>query len=120
MQESGEMYLETILVLGKEKTMVRAIDVAESMGFKKPSISKALAKLKADLCIEVAPDGAISLTEKGRSIAMKIYERHIVLSKLLMDLGVDRETALSDACKIEHDLSDKSFEAIKTHMGIDG
>ncbi len=113
MQESGEMYLETILVLSREKNMVRAIDVAESMGFSKPSISKALSKLKADACIEVAPDGAITLTGKGLEIAEKIYERHIVISEVLMSLGVDKETAQTDACKIEHDLSDKTFEAIK-------
>lgn len=91
MQESGEMYLETILVLSKERSKVRATDIAENMGFKKPSISKALSKLKADYCIEVGTDGAITLTEKGR------------------------ETALSDACKIEHDLSDENFNAIKNH-----
>lgn len=116
MQESGEMYLETILVLSKEKSKVRATDIAENMGFKKPSISKALSKLKADSCIETGADGAITLTEKGREIALKIYERHIVLSEILQSLGVSRETALSDACKIEHDLSDETFNAIKKYQ----
>ena len=108
MHESGEMYLETILVLGKKKPTVRAVDVADDLGYSKPSVSRGLARLKAD--------GCIALTEKGRQIAEKIYERHIVLSKTLMALGVDEETALSDACKIEHDLSDRSFEAIKKHF----
>lgn len=116
MHESGEMYLETILVLGKKKTTVRAVDVADDLGYSKPSVSRGLAKLKADGCIIVDADGRIALTEKGRQIAEKIYERHIVLSKTLMALGVDEETALSDACKVEHDLSDRSFEAIKKHF----
>ena len=116
MHESGEMYLETILVLGKKKPTVRAVDVAGDLGYSKPSVSRGLAKLKAVGCIIVDADGRIALTEKGRQIAEKIYERHIVLSKALMALGVDEETALSDARKMEHDLSDRSFEAIKKHF----
>lgn len=116
MQESGEMYLETILVLGTEKENIRAIDVVESLGFSKPSVSRAISKLKTDLCITVDDSGYILLTEKGRLIAEKIYERHLVISRMLMLLGVDEKTALADACKIEHDISDKSFEAIKTYQ----
>lgn len=119
MHESGEMYLETILVLGKKKPTVRAVDVADDLGYSKPSVSRGLSRLKADGCIIVDADGRIALTEKGRHIAEKIYERHIVLSKTLMALGVDEETALSDACKMEHDLSDRSFEAIKKHFSLD-
>ena len=89
MHESGEMYLETILVLGKKKPTVRAVDVADDLGYSKPSVSRGLAKLKADGCIIVDADGRIALTEKGRQIAEKIYERHIVLSKALMALGVE-------------------------------
>lgn len=119
MHESGEMYLETILVLGKKKPTVRAVDVAEDLGYSKASVSRGLSRLKTDGCILVDADGYIALTEKGRQIAEKIYERHVVLSKTLMALGVDEETALSDACKMEHDLSDRSFEAIKKHFSFD-
>ena len=110
------MYLETILVLGKRKNTVRAIDVAGDMNYSKASVSRALSRLKSDGCIIIDGDGFIALTEKGRQIAEKIYERHIVLSKMLMTLGVDEQTALSDACKMEHDLSDASFAAIKKHF----
>ena len=116
MQESGEMYLETILVLGKEKNSVRAIDVVERIGFSKPSVSRALTRLKADGCILVDAAGYIALTEKGHSIAEKIYERHRVLSEMLQVLGVDPATAAADACKMEHDISDASFDAIKRHL----
>ena len=116
MQESGEMYLETILVLGKEINKLRAIDVAERMGVSKPSVSRALSLLKSDSYVIVDSDGFIALTEKGHAIADKIYERHVVLSRVLIGLGVDEETAMADACKIEHDLSDATFEAIKKHM----
>ena len=115
MRESGEMYLETILVLGKKKNTVRAIDIVEDMGYSKPSVSRALAKLRDSMLIVVSPEGYIALTENGRQIAEKIYERHIVISGMLIALGVDEKTALEDACKIEHDLSDASFEAIKRH-----
>lgn len=116
MQESGEMYLETILVLGNHNEFVRAIDVAREMGYSKPSISRALSKLKSDNCIEVDTNGHITLTEKGRNIAEKIYERHVVLSNLLIDLGVNQKTAQDDACKMEHVISDESFAAIKKHL----
>ena len=113
MRESGEMYLETLLVLGREKNRVRAVDIADRMGFSKPSVSLALAKLRGSGHIIVDQDGFIAMTESGHAIAEKIYERHTVISKLLMSLGVSEENAVADACKIEHDISDESFEAIK-------
>jgi len=114
-QESGEMYLESIFVLRKKKMRVRAIDIVDFMGYSKPSVSRALSKLKADLYITVDREGYIELTDKGLGTAEKIYERHVVLSNMLIALGVDEKTALADACKMEHDISDKSFEAIKRH-----
>lgn len=116
MLESGEMYLENILLLGRERTHFRAIDLGEYMGFSKPSVSRALKKLKADDCIAVDQEGFLTLTERGRGIAEKIYERHVLLSEMLIAMGVDEETARADACKIEHDLSDASFEALKKHF----
>ncbi len=115
-QESGEMYLETIHVLLKEKKYVRSVDVAEHMGYSKPSISRAMGLLKNGGFIEIAPDGAISLTETGLAVAEKIYERHTLLTRLLITLGVSEATALEDACKLEHAISDESFEAIKKHI----
>ena len=115
-QESGEMYLETIHVLLKEKQYVRSVDVAEHMGYSKPSISRAMGLLKNGGFIEIAPDGAITLTDTGLAVAEKIYERHTLLTQLLMTLGVSEATALEDACKIEHAISDESFEAIKKHI----
>ena len=111
-QESGEMYLETILVLSKTHPTVRAIDVGEEMGFSKPS---ALGILKADGYVVSDANGYLTLTDSGRSIAEKIYERHTLLSQFLVNLGVDPEVAAEDACKIEHHISDQSFEAIKRH-----
>lgn len=116
MQESGEMYLETILVLSKEKNDVRAIDVGGRMGYSKPSVSRALARLRADGYLSVDGNGYLRLTDKGSEIAEKIYERHHVLSELLTRIGVDPETAVEDACRIEHVISDKSFAAIKEHV----
>ena len=115
-QESGEMYLETIHILLKEKQYVRSVDVAEHMGYSKPSISRAMGLLKNGGFIEVAPDGAITLTDSGLAVAEKIYERHTLLTQLLMTLGVSEKTALEDACKLEHAISDESFEAIKKHI----
>lgn len=115
-QESGEMYLETIFVLLKIKNPVRSVDVAEHMGYSKPSISRAMGLLKNGGFIEIAPDGAISLTEAGVTVAEKIYERHTLLTRLLLNLGVSPETAAEDACKLEHAISDESFEAIKAHL----
>ena len=113
--ESGEMYLEAILVLWKKNGFVRSIDVSEYLGYSKPSVSRAMGILRSGNYITVEKDGAITLTEAGLAIAEKIYERHTVLSRLLMQLGVSEETAVADACKMEHALSDESFEAIKRH-----
>ena len=116
MKESGEMYLETILVLSKKKDKVRSIDVCEEMGFSKPSVSRAMSILRSGKFIEMDDNNYITLTKTGRAIAEKIYDRHTYLSSFLESLGVDSETATEDACKIEHDISDKSFEAIKAFM----
>jgi Mn-dependent DtxR family transcriptional regulator len=114
-QESGEMYLETILVLSMEKPLVRSIDVAEYMGFSKPSVSRAVGILKAHDYITVEDTGNLKLTKTGKDIAKKIYERHTVLTELLVKLGVDEKTASEDACRIEHVISNKSFKAVKKH-----
>lgn len=116
LQESGEMYLETILVLSKTKGTVRSIDVVEYMGFSKPSVSRAVAILKKDGYITVEENGHITLTENGRTVAEKIYSRHNILTDFLVALGVDRETAVEDACKMEHDISDTSFNSIKNFI----
>ncbi len=115
-QESGEMYLETILRLSKTMGHVRAIDVGEYMGYSKPSVSRAMGLLKNENYITVERDGAIHLTESGRRIAEKIFERHTILTRFLVSIGVDPDTASEDACKIEHSISDASFEAIKRHF----
>ena len=116
MHESGEMYLETILILGQRKNLVRAVDVATEMQLSKPSVSRALVRLKNDACIIVDENGHIAFTEKGRAIAEKIYERHQVLTEILMAIGVNREIAAKDACKMEHDISDETFDAMKRHL----
>ena len=116
MQESGEMYLETIYVLSQKSSSVRSIDVAEHMGFSKPSVSRAVGLLKQDGLLWMDEYGYLKLTAEGTRKAKQIYERHTVLSRLLMNLGVDEETATEDACRIEHYISDKSFDAIKAHM----
>lgn len=113
LQESGEMYLETIYILSQKMTAVRSLDVAEYMGFSKPSVCRAVGLLKSGDYIVVDKDGYITLTAEGLEVAHKIYERHTVLTDFLVGLGVDAETAAEDACKIEHDISDASFEAIK-------
>ena len=115
-QESGEMYLETIFVLSWKGGPVRSIDVSEHMGYSKPSVSRAMGILRSGGYIQVDKDGHISLTESGEQVAQKIYERHTILSKMLRQLGVDEKTAAEDACKMEHAISDVSFEAIKKHM----
>ena len=114
--ESGEMYLETIYVLSLQSSSVRSIDVAEHLGYSKPSVSRAVGLLKKDGLLLMDEMGYLKLTEAGAEKAKRIYERHTVLSKLFMRLGVDEETATEDACRIEHYISDKSFEAIKAHM----
>ena len=112
LHESGEMYLETILLLSKKKNDVRSIDIVEFMGFSKPSVSRAVGKLKADRYIIVDNDGYIALTESGRKIAESIYQKHTKLTEFFIAIGVDVETAEKDACKIEHVISDETFEAI--------
>ena len=116
MQESGEMYLETILVLSQSGKAVRSIDIAEHMGYSKPSISRAVGRLREGGYILVDKDGYITLTQSGRGIATKIYERHNLLAAALEKLGVDPVTAVEDACRIEHVISDASVEAIRQHM----
>lgn len=111
--ESAQMYLETILILTKSMPHVRSIDVVEYMGFSKPSVSRAVKNLRERGYITVDEGGYISLTEKGLCEADKMYERHRILSRLLISLGVDEKTATADACKIEHVISDESFEKIK-------
>ena len=112
-QESGEMYLETILRLSQKSGHVRAIDVGEEMGYSKPSVSRAMSLLKQGGYIVINKDGGITLTDAGREIAEKIYERHTLITNFLVSIGVDEETATEDACKMEHSISDASFEAIK-------
>lgn len=113
--ESGEMYLEAILVLSQKNGFVRSVDVSEYLGYSKPSVSRAMGILRKGEMITMEKDGALQLTEQGRQIAEKIYERHTVLSALLVRLGVPEEIATADACKLEHAISDESFQAIKAH-----
>ncbi len=113
--ESAENYLETILILHNRLGMVRSIDIATELGFSKPSVSVFMKNLRENGYILVDKDGDITLTDAGRAIADKIYERHQMIAEILMALGVDEETAYRDSCKIEHDISDKSFECMKQH-----
>ena len=115
MQESGEMYLETILILSRTKGQVRSIDIVDYMSFSKPSVSRAVGLLKSGGYILVDPEGYITLTDAGREVAEKIYERHTTLTELLTRLGVDPDVA-AEACRMEHTISDESFEALKRHM----
>ena len=121
LQESGEMYLETILVLTRRSPHVRAIDVSEYMGYSKPSVSRAMGLLKIGGYIKVDENGYITLLEPGREVAEMIYERHTLLTKFLVHLGVSPDTAAEDACKLEHVISNESFQAIKrhAHLGMD-
>jgi Mn-dependent DtxR family transcriptional regulator len=119
LQESGEMYLETIYVLTKNEKNVRSIDVVEYMGFSKPSVSRAIGLLKNGGYVTVDEDGHLALTDIGLDIAKKIYDRHNILTEMLVKLGVSRETAANDACKIEHVISDESFEAIRRALEND-
>ena len=118
LQESGEMYLETIYILSQQGGAVRSIDVGEYMGFSKPSVSRAVRLLKSGGYVFMDADGALTLTETGLAVAKKIYERHTTLSEVLMQLGVSKENAVADACKMEHDISDETFEALKRHAQI--
>ena len=112
-QESGEMYLETIHILSRKKGEVRSIDVCEYMGYSKPSVSRAMGILKSAGYIEVDKHGYITLTDEGLSLAEKMYARHTLLTSMLVKLGVDEEVAAEDACKIEHHISEATFDAIK-------
>ena len=116
LQESGEMYLDTIWILSRKSNAVRSIDVSEYMNFSKPSVSRAIGLLKQGGYVLMDEEGFLTLTEAGAEIAGKIYERHQVLTKCLIRLGVSPETAATDACKVEHDISDETFDAIKRHI----
>jgi len=116
LQESGEMYLETILILSEKTSTVRSIDISEYRGFSKPSVSRAVALLKSGGYINVDKSGGITLTDEGREIAERIYERHKTFTDILVALGVDPEIAADDACSLEHHISDVSFRAIKAYL----
>lgn len=116
LQESGEMYLESILMLTKQQGTVRSIDISLHLGYSKPSVSRAVGNLKKGGYILVDDAGLITLTDTGMEIAQKIFDRHMLLRALLVRLGVDPQTAAEDACKMEHAISDASFEAIKAHI----
>ena len=116
LHESAEMYLETIYQLSLEKGSVRSVDVAESMGYSKPSISRAVGLLKQGGYLLMEKDGSLTLTESGLAIAQKVFERHTILTRILMRLGVSEKVASEDACKIEHVISDETFDAMKRHL----
>ena len=116
LQESGEMYLETIYILSQKSGFVRSIDVGDYMGFSKPSVSRAVGILKKGGYLVMEKDGSLALTDSGLEVAEKIYERHTLLTDFLIRLGVSKETAAGDACKMEHDISDETFEAMKRHV----
>ena len=116
LQESGEMYLESIYVLLKKRDDVRAIDICEYMGYSKPSVSRALGLLKEGGYVVVDKNGFLALTNEGREVAEKIYDRHTFICKFLISLGVDEEVAAKDACRIEHVISDASLDAIKKYV----
>lgn len=116
LQESGEMYIESIYILNKKIGNVRSIDVCEYLGYSKPSVSRAVGLLKNGGFVLTDENGYLTLTEAGLEVAEKMYQRHIILSQMLMRLGVSEKTAVQDACKIEHDISDESFNAIKEHI----
>ena len=114
--ESGEMYLEAIYVLREKTGFVRSIDISEYLGYSKPSVSRAMGILRSGEYIQVDTDGGITLTEKGQDIARKIYARHKLLTDLLVRIGVSEKTAAEDACKLEHAISDESFEALQKYL----
>ena len=114
--ESGEMYMEAVLVLKRKTGFVRSVDVADYLGYSKPSVSRAMGILRKEEYLTIDDSGGITLTEKGSALAEMIYERHTLLTRILMKLGVPEDTAVNDACKIEHDISPETFEAIKRHV----
>ena len=116
LRESGEMYLEAIYVLSERSGAVRGIDVGDYLGYSKPSVSRAVGVLKREGLVKKDSDGFLKLTEAGQILGRRIYERHTVLTKMLVNLGVDEDTASNDACRIEHYISDTTFDAIKAHM----
>ena len=116
LMESGEMYLETIYVLSKKLNQVRSIDVADEMNYSKPSVSRAMSILRNGGYIEMDRGGAITLTQLGKELAEKIYDRHNTLSKALALIGVSEKTAVEDACRVEHYISEETFQAIKEHL----
>ena len=116
LQESGQMYIEAIYVLSANKDKIRAIDVGAYLGYSKPSVSRALGILRRDDYIHVDNEGYITLTPLGRRVAEQLYERHTVISRMLMLLGVDEKIAIEDACRIEHVISEETFEAVKKHF----
>ena len=116
LQESGEMYLETILILSREKNYVRSIDISEHMGYSKPSVSIAMKKLRESGYISMSPDGLITLNESGLEIARQVYSRHKVITKLFVMMGVPQEIAAEDACRVEHDLSQETFDRIRDYV----
>lgn len=119
MQESGEMYLETLYILSQSGKNVRAIDVGEHMGFSKPSVSRAMGILKSEGYVSLDDMGFLVLTEEGRRIAEKTYERHRLLTQFFVKLGVDEKVAAEDACKLEHDISEESFRAVKRFLNVE-
>lgn len=114
--ESGEMYMEAVLVLSRKNGFVRSVDVAEYLGYSKPSVSRAMGILRKGEYLTMDPNGGITLTEKGMNIAEMIYERHTLLTALLIQLGVPEDIAAADACRVEHDISPETFSAIKRHV----
>ena len=116
LQESGEMYIEAIYVLSQKSSNVRSIDVGEYLGYSKPSVSRAIGVLKKEGLVETNDCGYLVLTKEGKLLGKRIYERHTILSQMLINLGVDEKTASEDACRIEHYISDKTFKAIKKHL----
>ena len=118
-QESGEMYLETIYILTQQKGHVRSVDISEYMNYSKPSVSRAVGILKSGGYIQVEADGSILLTEKGLEIGKKIYQRHTLLTNVLIQLGVSPEQAAEDACKMEHIISDETFQALQRHLHME-
>ncbi|MBQ9802893.1 MAG: metal-dependent transcriptional regulator [Clostridia bacterium] len=114
--ESGENYLEQILILSGQKSKVRAVDICAALGFSRPTVSVMLRELRANGFVTTAPNGGLALTESGLAVAQRMYERHCLLAEALMALGVTHDTALEDACKIEHDLSDETVSCLKAYL----